>query len=143
MANAQRRLEEQKGEAVKAPSLLKTPPPNPEVKGPSKRRALTVSVKLEFLKRFDLCESTHEKGILLRSEGFYLSQIYRWKRDIREGKLFIGYHRTPGPIPKNNKELDQLKKENERLKKKLHQAELLIDLQKKVAALFGDAEEIN
>jgi hypothetical protein len=47
--------------------------------------------------------------------------------------------RGPKPIPKNplQAEITQLKREQAQLQKKLHTAELMIDLQKKVSQILG------
>ncbi len=115
--------------------------PETEVREPKKRRFLTADWKLNFLRRFDACKDEPARGILLRAEAVYLGQVYRWKKELREGKLLSNSQQRRGPAPKRNKELDTLQKENERLKKKLLQAEQIIALQKKVAALFGETDE--
>jgi hypothetical protein len=123
------------------PALVGTSTPNPEVKEPKKRRVLTPEWKLAFLQRFDGCKDEKERGKLLRSESVYLSQVCQWKRDAKDGKLFPGCRRRRGPVPKQNRELQSLEKENARLKKELLQAKQIIELQKKIAALFGETDE--
>jgi hypothetical protein len=118
------------------PALVEASSPNPEVKEPKKRRVLTSEWKLAFLRRFDGCKDETERGKLLRSESVYLSQVYQWKRDVKDGKLFPGGKRRRGPVSKKNRE-----KENARLKKELVQAKQIIELQKKIAALLGEADE--
>ena len=49
-----------------------------------------------------------------------------------------GRKRTRDP---RDEELRRLQRENERLNKKLRQAELIIDIQKKVAAMLGNPIE--
>lgn len=115
--------------------------PNPEVKEPQKRRKLTVEWKLEILRKFDAISDATERGIFLRKESLYQSQIYQWKREVRAGKLVAGKEKKRGPVSTKNPEMASLQKENDRLKKQLHQANLIIELQKKVAALFGETVE--
>jgi transposase-like protein len=123
------------------PALVEASSPNPEVKEPKKRRVLTAEWKLTFLRRFDGCKDETERGKLLRSESVYLSQVYQWKRDVKDGKLFPGGKRRRGPVSKKNREIQSLEKENARLKKELVQAKQIIELQKKIAALLGEADE--
>ena len=63
-------------------------------------------------------------------------------RDYLEGlratKPKRGRKRTRDP---RNQELERLQRENERLNKKLGQAELIIEIPKKVAALLGNPLE--
>jgi hypothetical protein len=122
-------------------ALVENKPPDTEVREGKKRRILTTEWKLALVRRFDQCENQTERGKLLRSESIFLSQVYAWKRDIRDGKLFPGCQRKRGPVPDICHDGERLEKENERLKKKLLQAEKIIELQKKVAALFGENDE--
>lgn len=127
--------------ASAGPTLVEDQVPETEVCEPKKRRTLTADWKLNFLRKFDACKDELTRGKLLRTEAVYLGQVYRWKKELREGKLLSNSQRRRGPLPKRNRELDALQKENERLKKKLLQAEQIIALQKKVAALFGETDE--
>lgn len=125
------------------PVLVESEQPNPEVKEPRKRRVLTANWKLDFLRKFDACKNELERGKLLRSESIYQSQVYQWKKEVREGKLFPGCCRKRGPGSHRNPQMEALEKENARLKKQLMQAQQIIELQKKVAALFGNTDENN
>jgi transposase-like protein len=115
--------------------------PNPEVREPQKRRILTAKWKLGFIRKYDSASNEMEKGKLLRSEAVYRSQLSQWRRDIREGKLFLGCVRKRGPMSKKNPDMMALERENTRLKKELLQAKQIIELQKKVAALLGEVED--
>ena len=123
------------------PIPIKKSVPNPEVKEPQKRRKLTVEWKLEILRKFDNITDSTERGVFLRKESLYLTQIYQWKREVRQGKLVAGKDKKRGPVSNKNPQFDSLQKENARLKKELFQAKQIIELQKKVAALFGETEE--
>lgn len=123
------------------PIPFKRSVPNPEVKEPKKRRKLTVAWKLEILRKFDNITDSTERGVFLRKESLYASQIYQWKREVRTGKLVAGKNEKRGPVSSKNPELESLKKENARLQKDLAQAKQIIELQKKVAALFGETTE--
>ncbi|PEQ14971.1 transposase [Piscirickettsia salmonis] len=72
------------------------------------------------------------RGELLRKEGLYSSRISTWKKERETGKLGGKYKN------KSDKKMKLLSQENIRLKKKLAQAEAIIDLQKKVSDLLGE-----
>lgn len=114
--------------------------PDTEVREPKRRRVLSPQWKLDFIRRFDSCRDQTEKGKLVRCEGVYFSQVSQWKRDLREGRLSLTNVMKRGPTAKTTKEMSALQQENARLKKELTQARQIIDLQKKVAALFGTEE---
>jgi hypothetical protein len=82
-----------------------------------------------------------ERGKLLRSESVYLSQVYQWKRAEKAGILTPEGQRRRGRPPTGNTGEESASKENERLKKKLQQAEQVIELQKKIVELFGAKDE--
>jgi len=76
---------------------------------------------------------------LLRREGLYSSVVQRWRRQLREESLSSSKksNGTPSPAqPSAAKEIASLKSENERLKERLRQAELIIDVQKKVSEMM-------
>jgi len=60
--------------------------------------------------------------------------LQRWRRQLREESLSSSEKSNGKPSPAQ--ELARLKRENERLQEKLRQAELIIDVQKKVSELM-------
>jgi transposase-like protein len=80
-------------------------------------------------------------GELLRREGLYSSHLSTWRRQRDEGALagLAPKRRGRKPKPKNPlaDENDQLRRENRRLKEQLRQAELIIDVQKKVSEMLN------
>jgi transposase len=116
-------------------SELDTPPADPQVKARraySPRRSFDGSYKCRMIAAYDACKSVSERGALLRREGLYHSRIAFWKRELAKGKLSAN-KKQPGVAPRT----DHLAKEIEQLKKKLAQAQAIIDLQKKVSELLG------
>lgn len=108
---------------------------DPQVKVPrhySPRRSYDTAYKLRILSAYDACENSLGRGALLRKEGLYRSRIYAWKKQLENSKL-NGRKKTSQATLRN----DYLTRENEQLKKKLAQAEAIIDLQKKVSELLG------
>ena len=75
-----------------------------------------------------------EIGALLRREGLYSSQLTDWRRQAERGELS-----STSPAKRGRKaqakaaEVTELRQENERLTRKLSQAEHLIDAQKKLS----------
>ena len=121
--------------------LMKISPPDPQVRVKKPRRRLTASYKLTILKEADLCTGQGQIGKLLRREGLYFSSLTRWRRQRDQGVLTALTPGKRGRKPDDNKPLfDQvtrLEKENENLRKKLWQAERIIEVQKKISEILG------
>ena len=113
-------------------------PPDPEVPEKPVRRRFTAKYKLDILRQADACTETGSLGALLRREGLYSSNLTTWRRQRDEGTLAALTPKQRGrkaslPDP----EIERLRKENTRLAKRLKQAELIIDVQKKVSQILG------
>jgi len=115
--------------------------PSPEVLEKPVRRRFTVEYKLRMLAEADACSEPGMLGELLRREGLYSSHLSTWRRQRDEGALagLAPKRRGRKPKPKNPfaGENEQLRRENQRLKEKLRQAELIIDVQKKVSEMLN------
>jgi len=111
-----------------------------EVVAKAKRRhALrTAEYKLRILRELDECTGKGDVGALLRREGLYSSLVSKWREQRETGSLngLSGQRRGPKMDP-NAAELARLQRENQRLKEQLERAELIIEVQKKVAQLVG------
>jgi transposase len=116
--------------------------PNTEVVAKAKRKRFTAAEKRRILREVDACQGSGEIGALLRREGIYSSYLTTWRRQRERGELdgLAPQKRGPKPDPQAA-EIARLKRENERLQKRLQQAELIIDFQKKAAQLFGGTLE--
>jgi transposase len=110
--------------------------PDPEVLPKAKRRNFTQKEKLHILQLADECTQPGQVGALLRREGIYSSYLTTWKDQRDKGLLGTQKVGRPGGDAKD-KELARLRAENARLSKKLEQAEMIIDVQKKLSALLG------
>ena len=115
--------------------------PDPEVLEKPVRRQFTAAYKLEMVEAADRCSELGQIGALLRREGLYSSQLSTWRNQRQQGQLQAlsdnkrGRKATiPHPV---QKELEQLRRENQRLRHTLQQAELIIDIQKKASQLMG------
>ena len=109
-----------------------------EVVAKAKRRQYTAEYKLCVLNEVDACKGAGEIGALLRREGLYSSLVSKWRQQREKGSLEgLGAHkRGPKPDPQVA-EMTRLQRENERLRERLRKAELIIDVQKKVAQMLG------
>jgi transposase-like protein len=81
-------------------------------------------------------------GALLRREGIYSSYLTTWRRQRERGELdgLSPHKRGPKPNPEAI-ELAKLRREHERLQERMRRAELIIDVQKKVARMLGETIE--
>ncbi len=80
-------------------------------------------------------------GALLRREGLYSSLLTYWKRERADGIREALTPRKRGPKSKHNPmegEVQKLRRQNARLTEDLRKAHIIIDVQKKVAALLGN-----
>jgi transposase len=116
--------------------------PNPEVVARPKRRRFTGEYKQRILTAADAAKGTGEIGSLLRREGLYSSLLATWRRErdtaIRKGLQ----EQKRGPKPQADPraaELQRLERENAALVEQLRKARIVIDVQKKVAAVLGRA----
>jgi len=115
--------------------------PEPEVAEKAVRRKFAAEYKLRIVREADACTRPGQIGALLRSEGIYSSNLASWRRQIKEGLV----PRKRGPVARrpdlNARRIAQLEKDNARLAHKLKKAELIIEVQKKVAALLQGLEK--
>lgn len=121
--------------------LTKGAQPDPEVVPQAKRRRFTAKYKLSILEKADACTEPGQLGALLRREGLYSSNLKNWRRQREQGSLTGLAPKKRGPRPDPDREMlkriAKLEKENLRLADKLEKAELIIEVQKKVARLLG------
>jgi transposase len=116
-------------------------PPDPEVSEKAVRRHFTVEYKLNILQQADACRDERGIGALLRREGLYSSHLTTWRRQRDRGILSGLQPKQRGrktnlihPLQVENL---QLRKESNRLQRRLKRAELIIDIQKKISQMLG------
>lgn len=114
---------------------------DPEVPEKAVRRKFTAAYKLRILKEAEGCSEPGQLGALLRREGLYSSNLTLWRRQVASGLV----PKKRGPVTRKHdphtRRMAELEKENEKLKTRLKQAELIIDVQKKVADLLKESNE--
>jgi transposase len=122
-------------------------PADPEVFVQKRRRKLTAHYKLRILQEADKCLDSGQIGALLRREGLYSTSLTRWRRQREQGLLKIMAPKTRGrkPIQKAPMldEVSRLQKENQLLRKKLWQAERIIEVQKKISEILGINQDLS
>lgn len=116
-------------------------PADPEVMQTPLRRRFSAEYKLRILRLADTCTEQGSLGTLLRREGLYASNLKTWRRQRDAGTLEALEPKKRGRKPREanplSGEVERLRKENDRLSKRLRQAELIIDVQKKVSQILG------
>jgi transposase-like protein len=122
------------------------PPPNPEVPEKKSRRKFTAQYKLRIISEADACKEPGQVGVLLRSEGLYSSNLNTWRRQKEKGLLEALSPKKRGRKEKEKNPLTQrvarLERENKQLRKKLIQAETIIDVQKKISEILGISQNL-
>jgi transposase-like protein len=105
------------------------------------RRHFTAEYKRSILDQADAAQDSGAIGALLRREGLYSSHLGTWRRQRKQGELDALTPKKRGPkivvspLVKQNRDLQA---DVARLTKKLKNAELIIEVQKKVAVLLGN-----
>jgi transposase len=114
-------------------------PVNPEVVAKPQRRIYTAEYKKRILAQADAATEKGDIARLLRREGIYSSRLTSWRRE-RESALQTAFSQKRGPAPKSQplaRENEELRRQNQRLAEELRKAEIIIEVQKKVAMLLG------
>src|SRR3954462_11583850 len=126
------------GEARKPTTV---PPPSaasPELSPRPRRRTFSAAAKRRILAETDRAAETGGIAAILRREGLYSSTLTDWRRPRDAGAFEALNPQRRGPKPmlaQPAADLDQLRRENARLRQRLEHAEAIIGIQKKVAAL--------
>jgi transposase-like protein len=108
----------------------------------AKRRRFTADYKRRVLREADeAAGKPGEIGALLRREGLYSSHLITWRLQREHGEL-AGLApkkrgRKPAEVNPLAKKVAELERDKRRLERRLRQAELLLDIQKKASELLG------
>lgn len=90
--------------------------------------------KQEILDKCQNLEGT-DLGAFCRRHGLYLQQILDWRGEMTDSKL------NTGKSLSDSKKIKALERQNRKLQRDLREAQAIIELQKKVDALFRAKED--
>jgi transposase-like protein len=124
------------------PTTQVDPKPELEKRG---RRVFTTEYKLSIIQQADAC-AHGELGSLLRKEKLYSNQLSQWRKEFAEHGLDGLSKSQPGPKAAKSaeqKRIEQLEKENARLRQQLEVKDSCISLQKKALTLIEALEQEN
>lgn len=117
-----------------------------EVVAIAKRRRFTNADKRRIVLAAAACTKPGEIGALMRREGAYSSSLATWRRQYAAGELTGTASKKRGPkADPARAELRQLAvvtRERDKLRVQLNNAQLVIEVQKKVAALLEQLEPL-
>ena len=135
------------GDAPVSAAPLQPPGTDSQVVPLARRRQFTNADKRRIVEAADRCTQPGEIGALMRREGVYSSSLSTWRRQRQAADLaaLAPQKRGPKADPERADALHiaQLTRENERLKSRLDKAMLVIEVQKKLAALLGHTLDEN
>ena len=113
-------------------------PQETEVSSKARRRRFTADYKRRIVREADACSEPGQVGALLRREGLYSSHLTSWRREVEQRELEALSPKKRGPkVDERDRTIAELARENEKLKARAERAELLVEIQKKVASLLG------
>jgi transposase-like protein len=135
---ARRATEDAPGSANQDPR----PSADAEVVAHARRRNFSPAQKRRILEEADRCSKPGEIGALMRREGIYSSALSTWRRQRETGELAALAPQKRGPKTDPHRaetlHIAALTRERDALKGRLDKALLVIDVQKKLAALLGN-----
>lgn len=115
-------------------------PKDTEVSSKPQRRRFTAEYRRRIVKEAAACTQPGEVGALLRKEGLYSSHLASWRRAAEKGELAALTPKKRGAKPKldeRDRKLVELRRELAKATARAERAELLVEIQKKVASVLG------
>ncbi len=112
---------------------------SPEVNPRQGRRRFSAHYKLKLLDELDRAQAVGEKGMILRREDLYSSQITDWRRQ-REAGALSALNKNRGRKKQRDakdEQISSLEKRVSQLETKLSTANTIIEFQKKVSEIIG------
>lgn len=123
-----------------------SPSVDSEVVAVAKRRRFTNADKRRIVLATAACTKPGEIGALMRREGAYSSSLATWRRQYAAGELNGAESKKRGPkaapAREELKQLALMTRERDKLRVQLSNAHLVIEVQKKVAALLEQLEPL-
>ncbi len=112
--------------------------PDPEVPEKAQRRKFSAEDKKRILEDVDRATGHGVIGAVLRGKGS-ISTLHAWRKE-RDAAVHQAFSQKRGPQTRRNPlagENEKLRRQNQRLQEELEKAQIVIDVQKKVAKLLG------
>lgn len=112
---------------------------DPEVPAKPQRRKFSAEDKKRIVEETDRAVQHGGVGAILRREGIYSSTLHGWRKE-RDAAVRKAFSQKRGPQAQRNPlagENEKLRRQNQRLQEELEKAHIIIDVQKKVAKLWG------
>ncbi len=117
---------------------LSAPTPDPEVAPIARRRRFSGSEKRRLLAEADRCKESGQLGAFLRRERIYSSMLASWRKQVGKAELGALAPKKRGPKPDPSaRQIQQLNRDNARLRHELERAKLIIEAQKKLCVALG------
>ena len=117
------------------------PPVAPSATDKARRRRYSKQEKLRILRLVDACTQRGQVSAILRREGLYYSTLRDFQKQRANGRLEPGettdQKNARHPRAADQARIAQLEAKNRSLSRQLEQAQLVIDVQKKVCQLLG------
>jgi transposase len=111
---------------------------DPEVVAIARRRKFSGSEKRRLLAEAERCKAAGTLGAFLRRERIYSSMIASWRKQVGVADQTALAPKRRGPKPDASaRQIQQLERDNTRLRHKLERADLIIDAQKKLCVALG------
>jgi len=112
--------------------------PDPAVEAKPKRRRFTAEYKLRVLREVERAKGPGEAGAILRREGLYSSHLATWRRERdRVAKAGLAARQRGPQARVKDPRVQQLERENAKLRRQLQRVETLLEIQKKASELLG------
>ena len=122
------------GRATGGTASGEAPHRDPEVVAIARRRQFSGSEKRRLLAEAERCKKAGTLGAFLRRERIYSSMITSWRKQVGVADQTALVPKRRGPKPNAlTRQIQQLQRDNVRLRHKLERAELIIDAQKNCA----------
>lgn len=106
---------------------------NPEVRSRAKHRTFTSDEKARIVAAYEAAASPLERAALMRREGIYSSLLSNWRKQLARG---VAPKKRGRPANPEAAEVLRLRKENERLQRRLEKSERTVAALGKAHALL-------
>lgn len=111
---------------------------DPEVFAIGRRRQFSGSEKRVLLAEADRRKAAGTLGAFFREKHIYSSMLSNWRKQLGTADRVALAPKRRGPKPNASaRQVQQLTRDNDRLRRKLERAELIIDAQKKLCVALG------